>query len=607
MAAPGPGESSSLRALASSVGVIDRYVDNDGVEREASTETLRSVLAAMGVDGAAPERCVESPPPATLARCVDHRERLGDRRGFGLWANLYAVRGDRGLGVGNITDLRALVELAASAGASFVGISPLHAHRNRHPDVSPYCGLSRIFRNPIYVDVEAVPEFSRCPSARAQLDAESARVVALRASDELDYAAIADLHHRLMGELYDALVASGGERMAQLEEFRARRDGLVNDYGVFLALTEQLGVDWRSWPADLRDPRSSAVRDFADQHAVDVGRHVFAQFELERQLSVVTADVSRLGVEIGLYQDLALGSSPDGFDAWAFPGMFVQGVSLGAPPDAYSSHGQDWAIPPVDPRRIADDDYRYWRLVLRSAMEHSGALRVDHAMGLTRQFWVPHGATPSAGCYVRYPLRPLLQVLGEESRRHDCIVVAEDLGTVPVGFDADLADAQALSSRVLLFERDPDGQFQEASRYSDRALVTANTHDHPTLAAWAGARDIELRRQLGLIETDDQLSAAREERAADVRWLGERLGLAADASVAALTAAAYEFLARTPCPLVGVSLDDLAGETDPVNIPGVSPDRYPSWTRRMTTSLAEVAGERGALAVLAAVAAARRG
>jgi 4-alpha-glucanotransferase len=170
------------------------------------------------------------------------------------------------------------------------------------------------------------------------------------------------------------------------------------------------------------------------------------------------------------------------------------------------------------------------------------------------------------------------------SCRHHCLVVGEDLGTLPPGFSATLARAGVLSSRVLLFERKSDGEFYPASRYSKRAMVTANTHDHVTLAGYARGRDLELRRELGLLEADD-FDAAVAERQRDLGQLRRRLHLGEDATPADLTAAVHAFLGRTPSPLVGVSLDDLAGETEPVNIPGVSPELYPSWTRRMTVAL----------------------
>ena len=469
-----------------------------------------------------------------------------------------------------------------------VGINPLHAHRNQPPDISPYCGISRIFRNPVYLDLEAVPSLDACESARAALAEQGPELTRLRATNRVDYAAIAACHRPVLEALYAWLargaLARDGGLGAEYRAFAERDGGLVGDFGVFMALSETHGPDWRVWPAALRDPRSPEVVAFAEEHAALVGLHVLAQFEMDRQLGDAARSVRGAGAELGLYQDLALGAAPSGFDSWAFQDQIVRGISLGAPPDAYSSEGQDWSIPPVDPRQIGAGGFRVWRLVLEATMRHSGVARIDHAMSLTRQFWVPHGRPASEGCYVNYPVRDLLGVLALTSRRHECVVVAEDLGTVPAGFASTLARAGVLSSRVLLFERGSDGGFRPASQYGKRALVTANTHDHPTLAGYASGRDLELRRELDLID-DEELAAALVERRQDLAQLRARLGLGDEASLSELIAAVHAFLGRTPVPLVGLSLDDLAGETEPVNLPGVAPERFASWTRRMATAL----------------------
>ena len=262
----------------------------------------------------------------------------------------------------------------------------------------------------------------------------------------------------------------------------------------------------------------------------------------------------------------------------------------------------------MDPRGLASDGYRYFRLMLREAMAHSGALRIDHAMGLLRQYWVPSGEKATRGCYVSYPMRELLSVIALESHRHDCVVIAEDLGTVPEGFADDLKRAGVLSSRVMLFERGEAGAFRPASRYSRRALVTANTHDHPTLAGWCAGRDLEIRRQVGEL-SGEATSSAMEERREDVRLLGRRLraakaltGRGLPDAYPGLCRSVYAFLCETPAPLVGVSLDDLAGELEPINVPGVPQDVFASWSRRMSASIAEMAASTDVRSILEALA-----
>jgi 4-alpha-glucanotransferase len=535
-------------------------------------------------------------------RCLTVAELLGKRRAFALWTNLYTVRSGGDIGFGNLSSLRKLVQFAGEVGADFVGINPLHALRNRGNEISPYLPVSRIFRSPLYLDVRAVPEFETSPDARSLLESEGCRreIEALRQADRLDYARIAAVQRRILEVLHRRFLASHrgqrGARDRAYADYCARHGDLLTNFATFQALEEDLARsgmprNWHIWPAELRNPRSGAVQEFRSKHSDVIDFWRFVQFELDRQLEAASREGQVAGLPIGLYQDLAVGSAASGFDTWAFPGLFLDGLRMGAPPDDYAAAGQDWGFPPLDPHKLAADGYRYWIQVLRAALAHSGAIRIDHVMGLFRQYWVPFGSRPTEGAYVRFPAQELLALLAVESRRQGALVIGEDLGTVPRGLPSQLARWGVVSSRVLLFEQDSRGTFRSASQYSRRALATVNTHDLPTLPDyWAGS-DLELRHELGLL-SEEALTEARVRRDLERGALLRRL--AADKclpsrkepdSYGRLCAAVNSFLCRTPAPLVGLSLDDLAGETGPVNIPGVPPERFPSWTRRMRLSL----------------------
>lgn len=574
---------------------------------------VRLVLHGPGTLRHASQTLVVAP-----AACCDVAELLGRRRVFGLWTHLYTLRGTRDLGVGNLTDLCALARFAGRIGAAFVGLNPLHAVRNRMPEISPYSPVSRLFRNPLYLDPTATPEWKQGAGARLVPPARVRELTALRRAGRVRYERVSALQRPLLAELHRRFRRIHGRgatpRGRAFATFCARGGELLRQFAIFSALEEHLAArgharDWRSWPRGYREPAAPGVRDFAAAHARAVEREAWIQFELDRQLGEAARTARRAGLALGLYQDLALGSIASGFDAWAFPGLFVDGASLGAPPDEYSTTGQDWGLPPLAPRRLAAQGFRYWTLLLRAAFAHAGALRIDHVMGLFRQWWIPAGRPASEGAYVRFPADALLAVLALESRRHGALVVGEDLGTVPRGLPARLARAGVLSSRVLLFERDRRGRFRPASRYSRRALVTANTHDLPTLAGFWEGRDLVDRRTVGAIPDAAAFREAQRQRAWERRALLRRLaaeGLAGRTdpppAYPELSAAVHAFLCRTPAPLVGVALDDLSGETEALNLPGVSPERHPSWTRRMrlrVDALGRDPGVRRALAGLA--------
>jgi 4-alpha-glucanotransferase len=328
--------------------------------------------------------------------------------------------------------------------------------------------------------------------------------------------------------------------------------------------------------------------------------HRWLQFETDRQLGEAAERAREAGLAIGLYQDLAIGTAPAGSDTWSFPDLFIRGACVGAPPDPYAATGQNWGLPPIDPRRLKEEGYRYFIRLIRAAFRHAGALRIDHVMGLFRSFWIPDGHSGADGAYVRYPSEDLLGILALESVRNHALVVGEDLGTVPPDVPPALAKWGVLSSKVLYFERGDAGSFAPAERYAPEALATANTHDMATLAGYWAGRDVELRADVGLITPAD-VASARDERARDKRELLRALARARvleervdpDAedpqiSVAELRGAVHDFLALTPSVLVGIALDDVAGELEPVNVPGVGQEQHPSWTRRMGKSLTEL-------------------
>jgi 4-alpha-glucanotransferase len=333
------------------------------------------------------------------------------------------------------------------------------------------------------------------------------------------------------------------------------------------------------------------VKEFQREFAKAIDFHIWVQFELDFQKGRTIGN-ARQSMPIGVCADLPLAPSPSGADTWGNPGLFAGGAHIGAPPDDFSAEGQDWGLSPITPHLLHEDRYQYWIGVVKSALRHAGALRIDHVMGLFRQFWIPAGQPGSCGAYVRYPAADLLGILALESARSGALIIGEDLGTVPAGLQARLARWGILSTRVLYFERDKRCNFRPARRYSKRALVTAHTHDQVPVAGFWNARDLELRRDIGTLGEGEEcvgaLSQRARERTAITNVLLNEGVLKGDARTLeppALSAAIYDFLARTPAPLLGVSLDDLAGETDPVNIPGVTVDRYPAWSRRMSVAL----------------------
>lgn len=659
---------SALHTLADRLGILPEYVDQTGRETRVTEDVTRvAIIAAMGFDASTEERAAAalalldaraaartlapvrvivhgsefSIPPRgavlTLERGGDwspgrelpigyHTLTIGNenqtlivvppkcmapiRRAMGLIANLYAVRSDRNWGVGDITDLATIAEWSGEKGAAFVGVNPLHALRNRGHDISPYSPVSRLYRNPIYIDVAAVPESSECVEVRALLEDPDtlAALVSLRSSTHVDYdrawalkrRALEMLHRTFIIRHRDARSGRGRDYRAYIEQ---EGQTLVN-FATFCALEDHFaGKDelrgWPQWPVEYRHPASADVVAFRASSESEVDFHRWLQFELDRQLAAAAALAHKSGLGIGIYQDLAIGAAPDSADVWAFAHLFLAGVSVGAPPDDYAPQGQNWGLPPIDPRRLVDDRYAFWIAIIRATLRHAGALRIDHVLGLFRQFWIPAGMPGKFGAYVRFPTEDMLGILALESVRHHALVVGEDLGTVPPEVPGVLEHWGILSSRVMYFERESDGRFRPASSYPKLSLTTADTHDMATITGFWTARDIELQHMAGLIDTEEHAAAAHAHRDNERRFLVERLvaegalksGDAASPSNAELRGAVHRFICSTPAALVGVYLEDLVGEREPVNLPGVSADLFRSWTRRLSHSLETLASD----------------
>jgi len=557
---------------------------------------LRLSITTTGETVEADQLRIVVPP-----RCVSPHDLLDGRNAFGLIANLYTVRSESNWGIGDFSDLGALADWGGSIGAEFVGVNPLHALLNRGHDVSPYSPVSRLFRNPIYVDVAKVPELEQAPEVRERLNAPEflEELAALRESHHVRYEQVMAVKGLALTRLHRVFVehshdAAGAERARQYEDFVARSNPALKRFATWMAIAEREGGDWRRWPEPLRDFSSAAVEKFVAEHETRVAYHCWLQFEADRQLAQAAVVARSAGMRIGLYQDLAIGSSPAGADIWAFPDLFAHGAALGAPPDPYAMQGQNWGLPPINPRAMRADGYGYFIQLLRNAFRHGGALRIDHILGFFRQFWIPDGMDGKSGAYVRSPTHDLFGILALESVRHNAVVVGEDLGTVPPEVRPALEHWGVLSSKVMFFERGDGGSFNAPSSYPSLALATADTHDMAPIAGFWSARDIEIRASVGLIDrakVEEELNHRANERGALVERLADENVLANrwEVTPAELRAAVHTMICQTPSVLVGLALDDLAGESEPVNVPGVGQDQFESWTRKMRDPIETIA------------------
>jgi 4-alpha-glucanotransferase len=555
----------------------------------------------------------ESAPPARFIVCPERAhqpEWLHGRRAAGIAVSLYGVRSARNWGCGDFTDLKALVEWAASEPrASFIALNPLHAIPNRQPyNTSPYLPNSTFYKNPIYLDLERIEDFQ---AGNRGLSSGVAREIAdLRGAPFVEYERVARLKMRFLKALFRRFLERDyrrdTERARAFRAYADREGQLLSRFALYCALDEAIHKgnqeiwNWRAWPEPYRDPESPKTAEFERQHWRGVLFHKYIQWQIDIQLEQAHRLALERGLAIGLYHDLALATDSFGSDLWAHRPFYTEGCRVGAPPDDFSPKGQDWGFPPPNSQRHFEDGYRLFAESIRKNCRHGGALRIDHVMRFFRLYWVPNKMDASEGTYVQDRYRDLLRILALESVRNNVLIVGEDLGTAPDEFRQELARFGILSYRLFYFEQDKQHRFHRPDEYPRQALVSATTHDLPTLAGFWLGRDIEARREAGVLPDDDAYRRMREEREREkqkildllieLRFLPDwfpREVTAVPELTGELHNAVIGFLASTPSQLLLVNQEDLFKETEQQNLPGTTSE-YPNWRRKMRYSVEEL-------------------
>ena len=511
-------------------------------------------------------------------------------RAWGVQAQLYSVRSSRSWGIGDLTDL---ADLAAVAGADydagFVLINPLHAAEPVPPiEPSPYLPTTRRFFNPLYIRVEAVPEYAYLDDVQRQAAEEAARSLhpANTSAAELDRDSSYAAKLKVLEDVYRVRRSPGRQR--QFEAFTADAGQGLENFARWCALAEELKPGAPEW-AEADGPESDYVLAQLPRLQERIGFFKWLQWICDEQLEAVQRAARKAGMGIGVVHDLAVGVHPAGADAWMLRDVLTSGISVGAPPDMFNQQGQDWSQPPWHPRHLAESGYAAYRDMIRTILRHAGGIRVDHILGLFRLWWIPQdAASPAEGAYVYYDHEALIGILALEAQRAGAVVIGEDLGVFEPWVQDYLAERGVLGTSILWFEQTDDGP-RAPEEYRVGALTSVNTHDLPPTAGYLAGEHVNLREELGLLNrpVEEERAADSEAQEAVLEALrrrgllpepapgqvaGQLEGDAARQAVEAL----HGFILQTPSVLLGVALADLVGEKKTQNQPGTA-DEYPNW------------------------------
>ncbi|HEX4503558.1 MAG TPA: 4-alpha-glucanotransferase [Scandinavium sp.] len=541
----------------------------------------------------APERCYE---PQAL------------KQGKKLWGScvqLYTLRSENNWGIGDFGDLKVMLPEIARRGGSFIGLNPIHALYPANPEsASPYSPSSRRWLNVIYIDVTALDDFRDNKEAQAwwKLPTTQQTLKSVRDAEWVDYATVTALKISALRMAWKKFAVRDDDQMAAFRQFALNEGESLYWQAAFDALhayqvkEDEMRWGWPAWPEAYQNIDSPEVKAFCETHADEVDFFLWLQWLAYTQFAACWNECQRHEMPIGLYRDLAVGVAEGGSETWCDRELYCLKASVGAPPDILGPLGQNWGLPPMDPHIIAARAYEPFIDLLRANMQNCGALRIDHVMSVLRLWWIPYGETADHGAYVHYPVDDLLSILALESKRHQCMVIGEDLGTVPVEIVGKLRKSGVYSYKVLYFESDHEKTFRAPKAYPEQSMAVATTHDLPTLRGYWESGDLTLGKTLGLYPDEVILRGLYQDRELAKQGLLEALHkygclpkrAGHKASLMSMTRTLnrgmQRYIADSNSALLGLQPEDWLEMAAPVNIPGTS-YQYKNWRRKLSTTI----------------------
>jgi 4-alpha-glucanotransferase len=546
-------------------------------------------------------------------RCYEPQALIDGKKLWGACVQLYTLRSNENWGIGDFGDLKNMLAEVGKRGGAFIGLNPIHALYPANPEsASPYSPSSRRWLNVIYIDVNALEDFRKSKEAQAwwNLTTTQQTLKQVREADWVDYATVTALKMAALRMAWKGFAKRTDDQMKAFRQFVAQEGESLYWQAAFDALhayqvkEDEMRWGWPVWPEAYQSVDSPEVKAFCKQHADEVDFFLWLQWLAYSQFAACWQESQGYDMPIGLYRDLAVGVAEGGAETWCDRELYCLKASVGAPPDILGPLGQNWGLPPMDPHVMVARGYEPFIDLLRANMQNCGALRIDHVMSVLRLWWIPYGETADHGAYVHYPVDDLLSILALESQRHNCMVIGEDLGTVPVEIVSKLRESGVYSYKVLYFESDHEKTFRSPQAYPQQSMAVATTHDLPTLRGYWESGDLTLGKTLGLYPDEVVLRGLYQDRELAKQGLldalhkhgclPKRAGHKASlmAMTATLNRGMQRYIADSNSALLGLQPEDWLGMAEPVNIPGTS-YQYKNWRRKLSTTLEKMFADDG--------------
>ncbi|MBP5697944.1 MAG: 4-alpha-glucanotransferase, partial [Alphaproteobacteria bacterium] len=528
-------------------------------------------------------------------------DKKGKKKLYGFAVQLYSLKSKHNWGVGDFSDLAKLVDLTAKSGGDVIGLNPLNVLLHDYPEsASPYASISRLFLNPIYIDVEKVPLFEK-------QDKDVKMVEQARASDTINYTLVYQAKIKALKKIFARLKKEKNSAYAkEFEAFKKADGGELNRLALFQAIQHERALCGGRLP--LKDEKAlsssvgAGVEKFALSHQKEMEFFKFLQFEADRQLHCVEKKIKKTGMAIGLYRDLPVGVSKNSAEVWGDKYLYIQKSGAGAPPDIYFPTGQKWGLGAFNPMELKERGYKPFIKILRANMRYAGAIRIDHIMGLSRLFIIPDQGM--SGTYIRYNAKDMMNILALESYLNQCAVVGECIGNVEAGYSESLLKRNIYLLGVLWSERKDDkGTMKQPDEYERQYFASVGTHDMPPLKAWWFGNEIAIMRKLGLYG-EEEMRTAYLRRENERRLLLEaldnanvwpkdkkRLGnyLYGENYPEGIDEAVHTYMSKTKSEVFMLMLEDIFQSQKIQNLPGTDVEEYPNWRSKQIVDLEDMA------------------
>lgn len=521
---------------------------------------------------------------------------INEHKIWGFAVQLYALTSKRNWGVGDFSDLAEFAKMCKRQGADVIGVNPLNVLSHDNPEnASPYSSISRLFLNPIYIDVEKIKGFKKS-------DVDYKKIEEIKQKENIDYKSIYGLKIKALSEIYKEFIKDNKSKdYAEFEKFCRTKGSDLEDLAAYQAICSQYYDkchSWQEWPKELQNPQSTAVTKFKKEHTQEIGFFKFLQFIADKQLNEAQATIKKLGLKIGLYRDLPVGLNKNSAELWSGHDLFIDKCGAGAPPDVFFPTGQKWCLGAFNRFSLKDAAYLPFIKILRAAMQGAGALRIDHVMSLMRLYIIPDNSDD--GTYVYYDFDDMLGIVALESYLNKCMIVGESIGNVPDGFIEKIHGRGIYSLSVLWAERwDGCGDFKQPHDFPRTAFCSVGTHDMPPLKMrWFGY-DIETMHKLGMLSDEERVNQYKGREDERRRLLGAldyagvwpcdkpRQGdcLYGEGYPNGILEAVEKFTAAGNCAVYLAQLEDIFGVEVLQNLPGTDEATHPNWRRKLPVNL----------------------